>query len=142
KEFKIQTSQLRDWISKKSKLLKAVPYIQKLSIGARPKYPELKTELIEWFRGLRSQNKTVNRYMIQAKAHALCATSCFQERYRGIGNHKFSQKQVDGFMSRNNLVNRKHTTTAQHLPETYWKIKMNFYLLYFSNAINIIILCY
>ncbi|CAG8809084.1 30716_t:CDS:1, partial [Racocetra persica] len=36
-EFKIQTSQLRDWISKKSKLLKAALYIQKLSIGARPK---------------------------------------------------------------------------------------------------------
>ena len=83
-EFKIQTSQLRDWISKKSKLLKAAPYIQKLSIGARPKYPELETELIEWFWGLRSQNKTVNRYMIQAKAHAFCATSRFQERYWGL----------------------------------------------------------
>ncbi|CAG8608816.1 21571_t:CDS:2, partial [Gigaspora rosea] len=92
KEFKIQTSQLRDWISKKSKLLKAAPYIQKLSIGARPKYPELETELIEWFRGFDLRIKLL----------------------------------VDGFMSRNNLVNRRCTTTTQHLPETYLKDQNEF----------------
>ncbi|CAG8508477.1 22517_t:CDS:2, partial [Dentiscutata erythropus] len=105
-EFQIQPKQLSEWIGKKSDLLKAAPYIQKLSNGARPKYPELEAELIEWFQGLRSQNKTVGRYIIQAKAHTLCATSRFQERYRGIVNYKFSQKWVDGFMSRNNLMRK------------------------------------
>ncbi|CAG8794442.1 16066_t:CDS:1, partial [Gigaspora rosea] len=56
--------QLREWISKKSDLLKVAPYIQKLLPGARPKYPELEAELIEWFQEARSQQKTVSRYMI------------------------------------------------------------------------------
>ncbi|CAG8740786.1 12029_t:CDS:2, partial [Ambispora leptoticha] len=52
-----EPKQLRDWITKKSDLMKAAPYIQKLSHGARLRYPELEAELIEWFRDLRSQQK-------------------------------------------------------------------------------------
>ena len=48
-EFGIERKQITDWISKKSDLLKAAPYVQKLSSGARPKYPELEAEVIEWF---------------------------------------------------------------------------------------------
>ncbi|CAG8815622.1 18049_t:CDS:1, partial [Gigaspora rosea] len=68
-----------------------------LSSGARPKYPELEAEVFEWFREARSQQKTVSRHMIQAKARTLCATSRYQEKYGGIQNNKFSQKWVDGF---------------------------------------------
>ncbi|CAG8734706.1 30222_t:CDS:2, partial [Racocetra persica] len=63
--------------------------------------------------------KTVSHYMIQAKARSLAATSSYQNQFHGIENYKFSQKYVDGFMSRHNLVNRRRTTTVQHLPETY-----------------------
>ncbi|CAG8524510.1 17485_t:CDS:2, partial [Cetraspora pellucida] len=73
-----------DWITKKSDLMKAAPYIQKLSHGAQPRYPELKAELIEWFRDLRSQQKVVSWFMIQAKACSLCATSCYQNKYGKI----------------------------------------------------------
>ncbi|CAG8819264.1 7820_t:CDS:1, partial [Gigaspora rosea] len=125
-EFQIETNQLCDWISKKSKLIKAAPYIQKLSVSAKAKYPELEIELMKWFEELRSQQKTVSWYMIQAKARTLSATSRFKEKYGGIKNHKFSQKWVDGFMSKNNLVNRRRTTTAQHLPETYLKDQHEF----------------
>uniref|UniRef100_U9TRL6 HTH psq-type domain-containing protein n=2 Tax=Rhizophagus irregularis TaxID=588596 RepID=U9TRL6_RHIID len=40
-KFNIEPKQLREWISNKERLLKAVPYIQKLTTGARPKYPQL-----------------------------------------------------------------------------------------------------
>jgi len=35
------------------------PYIQKLNIGARPKFPHLEDELMKWFTKARSQLKTV-----------------------------------------------------------------------------------
>ncbi|CAG8528803.1 15768_t:CDS:2, partial [Dentiscutata erythropus] len=76
-EFGIERKQPRDWISKKPDLLK--------------------------FQEAKSQQKTVSRYMIQAKAHTLYATSQYQEKYGEIQNNKFSQKWVDRFMFRNNL---------------------------------------
>jgi hypothetical protein len=51
--------------------MKVAPYVQKLVQGARPKYQQLETELMEWFRESRKQLKTVSRYMIQAKARSL-----------------------------------------------------------------------
>ncbi|GBC24993.1 pogo transposable element with KRAB domain [Rhizophagus irregularis DAOM 181602=DAOM 197198] len=57
--------------------------------------------------------------MIQAKARSLSKKQVYQEEYPDIKNVKLSQKWVDGFMSRHNLVNRKKTTISQKLPENY-----------------------
>ena len=83
-EFQIETKQLRDWISKKSKLMKAAPYIQKLSVGAKAKYPELEIELMKWFEELRSQQKTVSRYMIQAKARLFVLLLVLKKNMEGL----------------------------------------------------------
>ena len=64
----------------------------------------LETELTEWFRESRSQLKTVSRYMIQAKARSLAKKSIYEPFYPDIKEAKFSQKWVDGFMSRHNLI--------------------------------------
>lgn len=112
-KFEIEPKQLRDWLSNKEQLLKVAPYTQKLSQGARPKFPQLEVELIEWFKEARKQLKTVSRYMIQARARSLAKKIIYQEEYPDIKNAKFSQKWVDGFMSRHNLVNRRRTTVSQ-----------------------------
>src|SRR4051812_1088986 len=57
--------------------------------------------------------------MIQVKARSLAKKTSHQERYSDIKDAKFSQKWVDGFMSRHNLVNRRRTTVAQRLPKNY-----------------------
>jgi hypothetical protein len=57
--------------------------------------------------------------MIQAKARPLAKKGSYQAEYPGIEDVRFSQKWVDGFMSRHNLVNRRRTTVAQRLPENY-----------------------
>ena len=44
--------------------MRVAPYTQRLNIGARPKYPLLEAELIEWFREARKQLKTITCYMI------------------------------------------------------------------------------
>ena len=49
-KFEIEPKQLYDWLNNKEQLMKVAPYIQKLVPGAHPKYPQLETELIEWFR--------------------------------------------------------------------------------------------
>ena len=49
-KFEIEPKQLRDWLKNKDQLMKVAPYVQKLVKGARPKYPQLEVELIEWFR--------------------------------------------------------------------------------------------
>ena len=51
-KFKIEPKQLREWINNKEKLLNAAPYTQRLNTGARPKYPHLEEELIEWLKEL------------------------------------------------------------------------------------------
>ncbi|GES73260.1 pogo transposable element with KRAB domain [Rhizophagus clarus] len=122
----IEPKQLREWISNKDQLLKAAPYIQKLTTGARPKYPQLEVELMEWFRESRRQLKVVTRYMIQAKARSLSKKQVYQEIYPDIKNAKLSQKWVDGFMSRHNLVNRRKTTISQKLPENYVSLQSEF----------------
>ena len=49
-----------------------------------------------------------------------------------INAAKFSQKWVDGFMTRHNLVNRRKTTVAQRLPDDYVELQNSFlsYILY------------
>ena len=51
--------------------------------------------------------------MVQAKARLLSKKESYQANYPDIKNAKFSQKWVDGFMSRHKLVNRRKTTVAQ-----------------------------
>lgn len=131
-KFNIEPKQLREWINNKERLLKVAPYTQKLNAGARPKYPQLEIELIEWFKECRRQLKVISRYMIQAKARSLAKKSVYQEEYPDIKEARFSQKWVDGFMSRHNLVNRRKTTVCQKLPEDYIGLQSAFlsYILY------------
>lgn len=67
-KYRIELKQVCDWKNKKTNLICAAPYVQKLNIGAQPKYSQLEEELLEWVRDLRRQLKTVTRYMIGAKA--------------------------------------------------------------------------
>ena len=89
-KFGIQPKQLRDWLNNKEKLMRVAPYTQRLNIGARPKYPLLEAELIEWFREARRQLKTITRYMIQTKARSLAKKTSYQVDYPDIRNFKFS----------------------------------------------------
>ena len=77
-KFGIQLKQLRDWLNNKEKLMRVAPYTQRLNIGARPKYPLLEAELIEWFREARRQLKTITRYMIQTKARSLAKKQAYE----------------------------------------------------------------
>ena len=56
-KFEIEPKQLRDWFQNKDKLMKVTPYIQKLTPGSRPKYPELETELLDWFKESESEKR-------------------------------------------------------------------------------------
>ena len=70
--------------------------------------------------------------MIQVKACSFANRAVYQEMYTNINATKFSQKWVDGFMTRHNLVNRRKTTVAQRLPDDYVELQNNFlsYILY------------
>src|SRR2546423_8700680 len=94
-------------LQNKDKLMKVAPYIQKLTPGSRLKYSELETELLDWFKESQSQLKVVTHYMIQAKARSFANRAVYQDMYMNINAAKFSQKWVNGFMTRHNLVNRK-----------------------------------
>ena len=52
--------------------------------------------------------------------------------YMNINAAKFSQKWVDGFMTRHNLMNRRKTTVTQWLPDDYVELQNSFlsYILY------------
>ena len=125
-KFEIEPKQLREWIRNKEQLMRVAPYNQRLNGGARPKYPHLEVELIEWFKESRSQLKVVSRYMIQAKARSLAKKQIYQTEYPDIKDAKFSQKWVDGFMTRHKLVNRRKTTISQKLPENYIELQNQF----------------
>lgn len=49
-KFEIEPKQLREWLKNKEQLIRVAPYIQKLVPRSRPKYSELETELIDWFK--------------------------------------------------------------------------------------------
>jgi hypothetical protein len=76
--------------------------------------------------------------MISAKARSLASKQEYHTLYPDISRCKFTHKWVDGFMSRNLLVNRQRTTVAQRLPEEYNKDQQNFlsYILYKRNEYN------
>ncbi|UZO06308.1 uncharacterized protein OCT59_026637 [Rhizophagus irregularis] len=48
-KFEIEPKQLRNWLKNKDQLMIVAPYVRKLVQGARPKYQQLETELIEWW---------------------------------------------------------------------------------------------
>src|SRR6266498_2937423 len=108
-KFNIETKQLRDWMSKKSQLLKAQPGVKRLNKGASPKYPALETALVEWIRERRSNQQTVSRSMVQMKGKAFAQQHQWQTTYPDIQSFAFSNKWVDGLMNRNNLSNRRRT---------------------------------
>ena len=51
-KYEIEPKQVRDWTNKKNELMRVAPYNQRLNTGARPKYPQLEKELLEWIREL------------------------------------------------------------------------------------------
>ena len=131
-KFGIQPKQLRDWLRNKEKLVNVAPCVQKLNLGAHPKFPHLEDELMEWFTEARNQLKTVTRYLIQAKARSLSKKTSYQLEYPSVRNAKFSRKWVDGFISRHNLSHRRKTTVVQRLPEDFAEQQSKFlsYILY------------
>lgn len=137
-KYGIEPKQVRDWKNKKNSLMSVAPYIQRLNTGARPKYPLLEEEMLTWFRELRRQLKTVTRFMIGAKARSLAHKQEYRTLYPDIHKCKFSQKWVDGFMSRHLLSNRRRTTVAQRLPEEYNEDQQCFlsYILYMRTEYN------
>jgi transposase-like protein len=131
-KYNIQTKQLRDWISKKPKLLKAQPGVKRLNRGASPKFPALETALVNWVKETRKNQNAVSRTMIQMKAKALAQQRQWQLTCPGIGSFSFSNKWLDGFMNRNNFSNRRRTTIAQRLPDDLVETQQAFlsYIMY------------
>jgi transposase len=116
-KFNIETKQVRDWVSKKDQFIKAQPSLKRLNKGKTLKYPELEVALVEWVRERRSNQHAVSRQMIQVKAKTLAQQSEWQTKCPDVQSFSFSNKWLDGLMSRNNLSNRCRTTIAQHLPD-------------------------
>ena len=112
RKYNIQTKQLRDWVSKKPQLLKAQPGLKRLNRGSSPKYPVLETALVNWVKEKRKNQNAVSRTMIQMKGKALAQQRQWQVTCPGIGSFAFSNKWLDGFMSRNKFSNRRRTTIA------------------------------
>lgn len=116
-KYNIQTKQLRDWKSKKPQLLKAQPGLKRLNRGSSTKYPVMETALVNWVKEKRKNQNAVSRTMIQMKGKALAQQRQWQLTCPGIGSFAFSNKWLDGFMSRNKFSNRRRTTIAQRLPD-------------------------
>jgi transposase-like protein len=132
RKYNIQTKQLRDWVSKKPQLLKAQPGLKRLNRGSSPKYPVLETALVNWVKEKRKNQNAVSRTMIQMKGKALAQQRQWQVTCPGIGSFAFSNKWLDGFMSRNKFSNRRRTTIAQHLPDDLIETQQAFlaYIMY------------
>ena len=125
-KFGIEPKQLRDWISKKTELLNAHPGIRRLHQGPPPKFPEFEIALVFWIRERRAKGNIVTRYMVQMKAKEMVKQRKWQIRYPDIKSSVFSNKWVDGVLSRNNLCNRRRTTVAQRLPDTLNELQHEF----------------
>src|SRR6185312_15546124 len=116
-KFNIQPKQIRDWKKKKEILMQARPHMKRLGAGRKAKFPELEQFIVSWIKELRQQGKQVTRYMLQLKAKDLAKRKEWIDKYHDIGSFLFTQKWIDGLMTRNNLSNRRRTTIAQRLPE-------------------------
>src|SRR5271154_625085 len=115
-KFNIETKQVRDWLSKKDQFMNAQPSLKRLNKGKLPKYLVLEVALVEWVRERRNNQQAVSRQMIQVKAKALAQQHEWQIKCPDVQSFAFSNKWLDGLMSRNNLSNHHHTTVTQHLP--------------------------
>ena len=96
--------------------MKIQPSLKCLNKGKPSKYLTLKTALVEWVKERRSNQQAVSQNMIQVKAKTLAQQSQWQATCPDVQSFAFSNKWLDGLMSRNNLSNRRRTTIAQHLP--------------------------
>jgi hypothetical protein len=131
-KFKIEPKQLRDWLGKKQQLLKAQPGVKKLNTGSAPKFPALEAVLLEWIKERRNKQHAVSRTMVQMKAQSFAQQQEWQIMCPNLQSFAFSNKWLDGFMSRNKLSNRRRTTIAQHLPDDLIEKQQEFlaYVLY------------
>ena len=57
--FDIEPKQVRDWIRKKDKLMKASPFVEKLHPGRKAKYPEIEEELASWIKDNRDKSRPI-----------------------------------------------------------------------------------
>src|SRR6266511_3440623 len=62
-------------------------------------------------------NNAVTRNMVVKKAKKFVETSEMKQIYITTNNFKFSNKWLDGFISRHNLSNRRRATVSQRIPE-------------------------
>src|SRR6266498_2046257 len=85
--------------------------------------------VIAYYEQGHSKRSTADKFEIEPKARSLAKKQVYLRVYPDIKEAKFSQKWVDGFMSRHNLVNRRKTTIAQRLPDDYVE-KQNQFLSY------------
>ena len=115
-KFDIQPKQIRDWIYKHEELKRSRPQMKRLTPGARPRYPALEDDLVIWVRSLRREQKVVSRFMVRSKAKSLAERPRFLAIYPNIGDCKWSDKWLDGFMNRYHLSVRRRTTVSQKLP--------------------------
>jgi hypothetical protein len=131
-KFNIQTKQVRDWVSKKDQLMSAQPSLKRLNKGKPVKYPALETFLVEWIKERRNNQQAVSRQMVQVKAKTLSQQHEWKDKYPDLQSFSFSNKWLDGLMSRNNLSNRRRTTIAQHLPDNLIEKQQEFlaYIMY------------
>lgn len=131
-KFNIQTKQVRDWVSKKDQLMNSRPSLKRLNKGKPPKYPALEVILVEWVKERRNNQQAVSRHMVQMKAKAFAQQHEWIVKYPDLQSFSFSNKWLDGLMSRNNLSNRRRTTIAQHLPDNLIEKQQEFlaYIMY------------
>jgi Tc5 transposase DNA-binding domain len=100
--------------------------------GKPVKYPALETFLVEWIKERRNNQQAVSRQMVQVKAKTLSQQHEWKDKYPDLQSFSFSNKWLDGLMSRNNLSNRRRTTIAQHLPDNLIEKQQEFlaYIMY------------
>src|SRR5688500_6361993 len=90
-------------------------------------YPVLETALVNWVKEKRKNQNAVSQTMIQMKGKALAQQRQWQLTYSGIGSFAFSNKWLDGFMSRNKFSNRRRTMIAQCLLDDLIEIQQAFW---------------
>src|SRR6185312_1230247 len=74
-------TQARDWISKKDQLMEASPFVEKLHLGRKAKYPAIEEELILWIKENRDKARPITRNMITRKVKSLAEKDIYREMY-------------------------------------------------------------
>ncbi|CAG8794635.1 23908_t:CDS:1, partial [Racocetra persica] len=114
--FEIEPKQVREWHNKKQELLNAALYALILNRGRQAQYPLFEENLIDWIEEHRNMQHAVTRNMVVRKAKALAQTDEIKNAYPNIASFKFSISWLSRFLCRNDLLNHRCTTVAQHLP--------------------------